>query len=81
MKPGIALMLLVAGCTVGPDYKRPAALGVTAAFKEAPPGWTVAQPQDDAAKGRWWAIYDDPLLSGFEQRVSINNQNVAQYEA
>ena len=47
---------------VGPDYHRPAAVGITAAFKEAPPGWTVAQPQDAAPKGAWWTIYHDPLL-------------------
>ena len=56
-------------------------LDVTAAFKEAPPGWTLAQPQDAAPKGVWWSIYHDPLLDRLESQVAINNQNVKQYEA
>ncbi len=73
--------LALSACTVGPDYKRPTAAGVTAAFKEAPPGWTVAQPLDTAPKGAWWSIYHDPVLDRLEQRVAISNQNVKQYEA
>jgi NodT family efflux transporter outer membrane factor (OMF) lipoprotein len=74
-------ILALAACTVGPTYKRPAAAGATAAFKEAPPGWTVAQPQDTAPKGEWWSIYHDPLLDGLERQVALSNQNVKQYEA
>ncbi len=58
--------LLLAACTVGPDYRRPEAVGVTGGFKEAPPGWTVAQPQDAAHKGAWWEIYHDPVLNRLE---------------
>jgi NodT family efflux transporter outer membrane factor (OMF) lipoprotein len=75
------LLLALAGCTVGPDYRRPVDIGVTAAFKEAPPGWTVAQPQDAAPKGGWWSIYHDPLLDRLERQVAISNQNVKQYAA
>ncbi len=76
-----ACLLSLAGCMVGPDYKRPNSPGVTAAFKEAPPGWTVAQPQDTAPKGQWWSIYHDPLLDRLENQVAVNNQNVRQFEA
>ncbi len=71
----------MAGCTVGPDYKRPPATGITAAFKEAPPGWTVAQPGDATPKGEWWAIYHDPVLDGLERQVAVSNQNVKTFEA
>ena len=74
-------MLALAGCTVGPDYKRPSAIGATAAFKEAPPGWVAAQPLDTQDKGAWWEIYHDPVLSALEQRVVISNQTVKQFEA
>ncbi len=73
--------LALAGCMVGPDYKRPAAVGTALPFKEAPPGWTVAQPLDTAAKGQWWSIYHDPLLNQLEDKVAVSNQNVKQYEA
>lgn len=73
------LALLLAGCTVGPDYQRPPA-PMTAQFKEAK-GWTQATPQDAAAKGDWWAGYHDPVLSSLLAQVRISNQNVAQYAA
>jgi NodT family efflux transporter outer membrane factor (OMF) lipoprotein len=66
---------------VGPDYRRPPAAGVTEAFKEAPPGWTVAQPSDTSARGAWWSFYDDPILDHLESQVAISNQNVKQYAA
>jgi NodT family efflux transporter outer membrane factor (OMF) lipoprotein len=81
MKRLVLLALCLGGCMVGPDYKRPPAAGVTAGFKEAPPGWTVAQPADAAPKGEWWSIYHDPVLDGLERKVAISNQNVAQYAA
>ena len=73
--------VLLAACTVGPDYRRPDAMGVTGGFKEAPPGWTVAQPQDAAPKGEWWEVYHDPVLSRLERRVAVSNQTVKQFEA
>ena len=81
MRRILLLGLSLCACTVGPDYKRPAAVGVTLAFKEAPPGWTVAQPLDTAAKGSWWAIYRDPVLDRLELQVAVSNQNVKQFEA
>ncbi len=75
------MLLALSACTVGPNYRRPDAAGVTAAFKEAPPGWTLAQPQDTAPKGDWWSIYHDPLLDRLERQVAVNNQNVKQFEA
>ena len=78
---GLAALLALAGCMVGPDYHRPLAVGTGLPFKEAPPGWIVAQPGDAAAKGAWWTIYHDPLLDQLEQQVAISNQNVKVYEA
>ena len=81
MRFPLALALALTGCMVGPDYRKPDAVGLTAAFKEAPPGWTVAQPEDIAAKGEWWTIYNDPLLDRLERQVAISNQNVAEFAA
>ncbi len=75
--------LVLSACMVGPDYKRPTAI-ISPKFKELrpAPGWQYAQPSLAAAqKGKWWTIYNDPLLNSLEERVAINNQNVAQYEA
>ena len=81
MKPIIplVLMLLLSGCTVGPDYQRPA-MAVPIHYKEAK-GWQQATPRDQQGKGEWWAVYHDATLSGLLSQVSISNQNVANYAA
>ncbi len=74
---GVALLML-SGCMVGPDYKRPGA-PVPAAFKEAPPaGWKIGTPSDSIPKGAWWSVYDDPELDRLEREVDISNQTLAQ---
>jgi NodT family efflux transporter outer membrane factor (OMF) lipoprotein len=69
------------GCAVGPDYVRPAT-DTPAAYKETPPiDWKVAQPRDDANRGRWWEIFGDPQLNALVEQVDISNQNVRTAEA
>jgi NodT family efflux transporter outer membrane factor (OMF) lipoprotein len=46
-------------------------------FKESG-GWTVAQPQDAALRGKWWEIYNEPELNALEEELNIDNQNVKQ---
>jgi len=73
---------LMAGCAVGPDYKRPA-LAVPATFKEDA-GWKAAAPDDGAKRGPWWEVFQDPVLNQLEQQVETSNftvqQAVATYE-
>src|SRR5258708_23628504 len=82
-----ALLLTMAGCMVGPNYKRPAAPappaykengGKTATVPPPPdlPGgqWKPAQPGDQAIRGKWWEIYGDPALNALEEKVSLSNQ-------
>jgi NodT family efflux transporter outer membrane factor (OMF) lipoprotein len=76
-----AVCALVAGCTVGPNYKRPTA-PAPPAFKETEPpaipngSWKQAQPSDQALRGKWWEIYNDPQLNGLEEKVAISNQTL-----
>ena len=65
---------MLAGCAVGPDYRR-ADMDVPAAFKEAGP-WRPAQPQDEAARGPWWRIYSDAELDALVAQVEVSNQNI-----
>ena len=66
---------------MGPRYQRPTA-PVPQAYKEPPPaGWKEAQPQDQAVRGKWWEIYNDPPLNALEEQVNISNQNVLLAEA
>src|SRR5208337_741221 len=40
-------------------------------------GWKVAQPKDDALRGKWWEIFGDPQLNALEEKVNVSNQNIA----
>ena len=74
---------LLTGCTVGPKYHTPTA-ETPAAYKELTPadykntdGWKMAQPKDDALRGKWWEIFGDPQLNALEEKVNVSNQNLA----
>jgi NodT family efflux transporter outer membrane factor (OMF) lipoprotein len=67
-------MLLVAGCTVGPNYRRPAA-EVPATYKEIG-NWKQAQPNDQNIGGNWWEMFQDPQLNALELQVNVSNQNL-----
>ena len=73
------ICLVLAGCMVGPDYKRPAAPSAPV-FKELA-GWKISQPADAIDKGPWWAVYHDPELDRLEAMVDVSNQTVKQFEA
>jgi NodT family efflux transporter outer membrane factor (OMF) lipoprotein len=75
----VLCLLLVAGCTVGPDYVRPDTK-TPAGYKEAE-GWKVATPQDHIARGKWWEMYGDFELNALAAQVQIANLNAAQAEA
>jgi NodT family efflux transporter outer membrane factor (OMF) lipoprotein len=75
----LALCVFAAGCMVGPDYSKPDA-PMSEQFKELG-GWKPVQPEDDADKGVWWAIYRDPELDRLMRTVEISNQTVQSFEA
>jgi NodT family efflux transporter outer membrane factor (OMF) lipoprotein len=80
VKKILALFLLLAGCTVGPDYKRPETASADA-FKETPAGWKVAQPRDEIARGKWWEMFGDADLDTLVEKVETSNQSLAASEA
>ncbi|MBF0462063.1 MAG: TolC family protein, partial [Magnetococcales bacterium] len=67
------------GCTLGPDYHTPT-VTLPTDFKEGP-GWKVAQPQDQLARGPWWEVFGDPVLNRLEERLTLDNQNIKVAEA
>jgi multidrug efflux system outer membrane protein len=64
----------LAGCTVGPNYKKPAA--------EAPAKWTVQEPFREAApkdaipKAVWWTAFHDDELNGLQNDLLASNQTL-----
>ena len=69
----------LAGCAVGPDYKRPK-VQIASAYKEAGE-WKPAQPQDELDRGKWWGVFGDRQLDALLKQVEISNQNVLVAEA
>jgi NodT family efflux transporter outer membrane factor (OMF) lipoprotein len=72
-------ILLLAGCTVGPNYKRPAA-EIPPTYKEVG-NWKPAEPKDENFGNNWWEIFQDPQLNDLEQQVNVSNQNLKAAEA
>jgi NodT family efflux transporter outer membrane factor (OMF) lipoprotein len=84
---GLFCVALLAGCTVGPKYARPA-VETPSAYKEEPPQsfkeegvWKPAQPADQELRGKWWEIFGDPQLNALEEQVTVSNQDLKAAEA
>lgn len=78
---------LLAGCSVGPKYNKPAAPAAPA-FSEAPPasflasqGWKQAQPAETTLRADWWQLFGDAELNGLEEQVDPSNQSLKAAEA
>ena len=70
----VAVATLLAGCAIGPNYKRPSA-PVSDQFKGATNNTAPAPPDE------WWTLFGDSVLNDLEQQVVVNNQNIAQASA
>src|ERR1700733_2833028 len=64
----------LSGCTVGPNYNRPAAT-VPAKWDVAEP-WRESAPKDSVAKGQWWDVFHDYDLNVLEKQALAENQTV-----
>ncbi|MCE3003169.1 MAG: efflux transporter outer membrane subunit [Xanthomonadaceae bacterium] len=69
----LALVLALAGCTVGPDYVRPDT-PAPAAFVEANADHFAPAPPASAL----WASFDDPVLVALIDRALAGNRTLAQ---
>src|SRR5467141_4078041 len=83
----LLLVLLLAGCTVGPKYIKPA-VPTTPAYKEEAPvsfkesdQWQPARPGDQISRGNWWEIFGDSELNKLEEQIAGSNQNLKVAEA
>ncbi len=68
-------LLLIAGCTVGPDYKRPAT--------PTPTGWAgpTTAPTTQPAAVLWWKKFNDPTLDRLIEQSLTTNLDIKQAEA
>jgi outer membrane protein, multidrug efflux system len=65
---------LLAGCTVGPNYNRPAA-SVPTKWDVAEP-WRESAPKDSVSKGEWWGVFQDDDLNALEKQALAENQTI-----
>jgi NodT family efflux transporter outer membrane factor (OMF) lipoprotein len=79
----LAVLLLCTGCNFAPQYAKPQ-VPTPAAFKELTPeqfpatdGWKTAEPKDNLLRNRWWEVFQEPELNGYENQATDSNQSVA----
>lgn len=81
---GASALLLLAGCAVGPDWKRPEV--------DAPPAWRIDDTRIDdthidyasaaeVANTRWWQAFGDPVLNQLVDEALRQNQDLLQAAA
>ena len=71
---GLAVCVLIGGCTVGPKYQRPTAT-VPAKWDVSEP-WRESAPKDGVAKGEWWSVFNDDELTSLEKQALDANQTI-----
>jgi outer membrane protein, multidrug efflux system len=70
---GVLLALLIVGCTVGPNYKRPA-VDVPGSYRQAlAPDIAPASSAPSIADEQWSAIFQDSTLQHLIQEALANN--------
>src|ERR1700732_1627951 len=73
--PAAALVLVsivVAGCTVGPNYKRPPA-GAPDAFRGQTPDQPSAAATASLGDERWWEVFQDESLQALIRAALEHN--------
>jgi len=75
----LVILMVISGCAVGPDYKRPDAPMPTS-FKELQ-GWREALPRDQEIRAKWWEAFGDPVLNSLAEQVNVSNQSIALAES
>ena len=82
----LAALAMVAGCAIGPNYKRPPAATIPGAYagatnvvatdSGATNGWKVAQPQAQIPKGNWWEVFGDAELNELVSQADVATQQL-----
>jgi NodT family efflux transporter outer membrane factor (OMF) lipoprotein len=70
-----ACAALLGACAVT-KQEPPPPMSVPASFKEGQ-GWQRAAPPV-ATPGKWWTVFNDPVLDELQQRLVIGNENLKQ---
>jgi multidrug efflux system outer membrane protein len=69
------LCVLLTGCMVGPNYKKPVA-PVPPAFTGASATTANGSGQNPIAYADWWKVFHDPLLNDLEAQADAANRDI-----
>ena len=65
----MSVFLLITGCAIGPDYKRPSV--------DSPTSWRVEEPEaKDLVNTEWWEQFEDPVLTELIQSALRENKDL-----
>jgi outer membrane protein, multidrug efflux system len=71
----LALLAVLGGCAVGPDYKRPA-LDTPAGYRTASTGPAATPGTNTFADLTWWEVFQDPQLTAYLREALTNNWDI-----
>jgi NodT family efflux transporter outer membrane factor (OMF) lipoprotein len=67
--------ILLGGCTVGPDFKKPEQTA-SPAWGSMPGTSVRSTPVEAPIRATWWELFRDPELTSLEERVAAQNLDV-----
>ncbi len=73
--PALMVMIL-AGCAVGPNYQRPEATTIPESYTGPSGEWKIATPRAHLPRGNWWEVFGDPELNQLEAEAAAANQDL-----
>jgi multidrug efflux system outer membrane protein len=72
---GLAMVMVLSGCSVGPKYQRPSA-PVPTQFKESSAPASQGTGTPSIAYNNWWLVFNDPTLNRLENEADAANQDI-----
>ncbi len=72
----ILACLVMAGCTVGPNFERPQS-PTPEVFDRTQAAQAASKPVQAPLAPDWWSLFNDPVLNGLEQQLADANLDVA----
>lgn len=73
----ILACLVMAGCTVGPDFERPTTSAPTQVFDRTQAAQASSKAVEAEFTPQWWTLFNDPTLNTLEQQLADANLDVA----
>ncbi|TDN69277.1 efflux transporter outer membrane subunit [Paraburkholderia sp. BL10I2N1] len=73
----ILACVAIAGCTVGPDFKRPTTSTPAEVFDRTQSAQGSSRAVEAGFNSDWWTLFNDPTLNALEQQLADANLDVA----